>query len=104
MFPIYKSTFERGDGLNNVWPNSTSSYRDHVIAWSKDLGRSIDYLDSRADIDHNRLAYEGYNWGASMGSIFQRSSIVSKLWCSFHQDFTCKGGCQKRIKSILLPE
>jgi serine/threonine protein kinase/dienelactone hydrolase len=70
MFPLYKSTFERGDGINNVWPNSSSSYRDHVIAWSKDLDRSIDYLDTRADIDHDRLAYEGYSWGASMGSIF----------------------------------
>jgi eukaryotic-like serine/threonine-protein kinase len=69
MFPLYKGTFERGDGLNNVWPNTSSSYRDHVITWSKDLGRSIDYLQTRPDLDHNKLAYEGFSWGASMGAI-----------------------------------
>jgi len=69
MFPVYKATFERGDGTKNGWPNSTSSYRDHVIAWSKDLGRSVDYLETRPDIDHNKLAYEGYSWGAAMGAL-----------------------------------
>jgi eukaryotic-like serine/threonine-protein kinase len=70
IFPVYKATFERGDGLTNGWPNMTSSYRDHVIAWSKDLGRSIDYLETRPDIDHNKVAYEGISWGAAMGAIF----------------------------------
>jgi len=69
MFPLYKATFERGDGTKNVWPNTTTSYRDHVIAWSKDLGRAIDYLETRSDIDHNKLAYEGYSWGAAMGAL-----------------------------------
>ena len=70
MFPVYKGTFERGDGLNNVWPNTTNTYRDHVIAWSKDLGRSIDYLETRPDIDAKKLAFEGYSWGGAMGSLF----------------------------------
>jgi eukaryotic-like serine/threonine-protein kinase len=70
MFPLYKGTFERGAGDEPIyWPNMTSSYRDYVIAWSKDLSRSIDYLESRQDIDHNKLAYEGYSWGAAMGSL-----------------------------------
>ena len=67
MFPVYKSTFERGDDLKNGYPNTTSFYRDHVIAWSKDLGRSIDYLETRPDIDHNKLAYEGRQLGSSHG-------------------------------------
>jgi formylglycine-generating enzyme required for sulfatase activity/cephalosporin-C deacetylase-like acetyl esterase len=69
LFPTYKGTFERRDGLKRGYPNTTSSYRDHVIAWSKDLGRSIDYLETRPDIDHNKLAYEGVSWGAAMGSL-----------------------------------
>jgi hypothetical protein len=36
----------------------TVSYRDHVIARSKDLGRSIDYLETRPDVDRSRVAYE----------------------------------------------
>jgi eukaryotic-like serine/threonine-protein kinase len=57
----------RGDGTKNGWPNTTSSYRDLVIAWSKDL--AVDYLETRPDIDHNKLAYEGYSRGAAMGAL-----------------------------------
>ena len=71
MFPLYKGTFERGAGPEaTYWPNITSAYRDNVIAWSKDLSRSVDYLETRPDIDHNRLAYEGISWGAAMGGLF----------------------------------
>jgi eukaryotic-like serine/threonine-protein kinase len=69
MFPVYKGTYERGDDLKSDYANTTSSWRDHVIAWSKDLGRSIDYLETRPDIDRNKLAYEGVSWGGTMGSI-----------------------------------
>ena len=68
MFPVYKGTFERGDNFV-VFRSDNSSYRDHVIQWSKDLGRSIDYLETRTDIDHHKLAYEGVSWGAAMGAV-----------------------------------
>ena len=69
MFPVDKGTFERGDDLKSDYPNTTSSYRDHVIAWSKDLGRSIDYLETRPEIDRNKLAYQGFSWGGAMGAV-----------------------------------
>jgi dienelactone hydrolase len=34
------------------------------------LGRSIDYLETRPDIDRKKIAYEGYSWGAAMGAVF----------------------------------
>ena len=37
LFPVYKSTFERGDGLLSDRPNPSSTFRDHVIHWVKDL-------------------------------------------------------------------
>jgi len=70
LFPIYKGTFERGGGLKPIyWPNTSSTYRDNVIFWSKDLNRSIDYLETRQDINPNELAYEGESWGAAMGAL-----------------------------------
>ena len=69
LFPVYKGTFERGDDLKSDYPNLTSSWRDHIIAWSKDLGRSIDYLETRPEIDRNKLAYQGLSWGGAMGSV-----------------------------------
>ena len=70
LFPIYKGTFERGSGLKPIYfPNTSSTYRDNVIFWSKDLGRSIDYLETRQDINPNAVAYDGESWGAAMGGL-----------------------------------
>jgi eukaryotic-like serine/threonine-protein kinase len=71
LLPVFKGTLERDGGLNPTiyWPNTSSTYRDNVICWSKDLSRSIDYLETRHDINLNQLAYEGYSWGAAMGAL-----------------------------------
>src|SRR6185295_1493229 len=44
-------------------------YRDHLIAWSKDLGRSIDYLETRPDIRKDALAYLGLSWGSQVAPV-----------------------------------
>ena len=69
MYPIYKSTYERGDGMESDYSNTTTTWRDHVVAWSKDVGRSIDYLETRPDIAHDKIAYYGVSWGGQMGTI-----------------------------------
>jgi predicted Ser/Thr protein kinase/dienelactone hydrolase len=69
VYPIYKGTYERGNGLNSDYPSQTSLYREHVIAWAKDIGRSIDYLETRNDINAKGIAYYGVSWGAAMGAI-----------------------------------
>ena len=55
LFPVFKGTFERGDDLKSDDPNTAISSRDHVIAWSKDLGRAIDYLETRPEINRSNL-------------------------------------------------
>jgi len=40
-----------------------------VIAWSKDLGRSLDYLETRPDIDRKKLAFYGMSLGAIDGIV-----------------------------------
>lgn len=69
LSPIYKSTYERGDGLVSDYPDMTAFWKEHVIMWGKDLSRSIDYLETRGEIDRGRLAYFGQSWGAAMGAI-----------------------------------
>ena len=43
LFPIYKSTFERGDGMTmaSAFSDQSSNYRDHVIMWVKDASRAL---------------------------------------------------------------
>ena len=69
LYPIYKSTFERGDGIKDATPNMTAAYRDHMIMWSKDFGRSVDYLESRPDIAKDRIGYIGLSWAQAGASI-----------------------------------
>jgi cephalosporin-C deacetylase-like acetyl esterase len=70
VYPIYKSHYERGDGLESDDPDETARYRDHVIYWEKDLGRTIDYLQTRKDLNLEKLAFYGLSTGAYLGNIF----------------------------------
>jgi dienelactone hydrolase len=61
MVPAYKGMFERGPAPNGYLD------RELTLHWSKDLGRSIDYLETRPDIDIGKLAYIGHSMGAWAG-------------------------------------
>ena len=70
LYPVYKSTHQRGDVISSDLPNTTAVWRDHVVMWSKDVGRSLDYLHTRPDIAKDKIGYMGYSWGAAMGPLF----------------------------------
>ena len=69
LYPVYKSTFERGDTLDSDYQAPTAFYRDHVFMWAKDLGRSLDWIETRPDLDAKRVAYYGASWGALLGPV-----------------------------------
>jgi len=53
LYPVYKGTYERGEEPSAGW----QAARELRVAWSRDLGRSIDYLETRPDIDHARIGF-----------------------------------------------
>jgi eukaryotic-like serine/threonine-protein kinase len=61
LYPIYKGTYER----TAADVNGPNGERDLGIAWSRDLGRAIDYLETRSDIDRTRLAFYGVSIGGT---------------------------------------
>lgn len=67
LYPIYQGTYERR--LRAPGTPRGMQRRDQVIQWSKDLGRSIDYLETRTDIDHGKLAYVGVSMGSAHAPI-----------------------------------
>jgi predicted esterase len=71
VIPIYKGTFERRDSLKGggTGGNPPGLWRDHVIMWSKDLGRTLDYLETRHDIDNKKLAFFGFSFGAGAAPV-----------------------------------
>jgi dienelactone hydrolase len=70
-YPVYQGTFERRDDryLGIHLGANTHQYSDYLIQVVEDFRRTIDYLDTRNDIDSDRLAYYGMSWGALMGGI-----------------------------------
>ena len=69
LFPVFKSMFERPDGLESTVPNETNSYKEHVVMWVKEMRRCVDYLETRPDLDTGKLAYYGISWGGRMAGI-----------------------------------
>jgi serine/threonine protein kinase/formylglycine-generating enzyme required for sulfatase activity/dienelactone hydrolase len=67
LYPVYKGTFERG--MDSIPAVDSHQFTEFVIKLVKDLKRSVDYLETRPDIDAKKLAYMGYSWGARMGVI-----------------------------------
>jgi len=69
IYPIYKGTYERRGGSCNPHPEYQSHlYTECMVHWIKDLCRSIDYLESREDIDVSRIGYLGDSWGGRLGA------------------------------------
>jgi len=69
-FPIYRGTFERQVGNRRSRPAfNTAEYRDNAIETVKELRRTIDYLETRSDINARALAFLGYSWGGVNGPI-----------------------------------
>ncbi len=71
MYPIYKGTFERNDGMTFATRRSSKNhqYSEWLKKWVQDFSRAIDYLETRQDINTDKLGYYGYSWGAAVGGI-----------------------------------
>jgi pimeloyl-ACP methyl ester carboxylesterase len=65
LYPVYKGTYERS-APREEGPNAE---RDLLIAWSRDLGRAVDYLETRPDIDPARIAFYAVSAGADAGVV-----------------------------------
>jgi len=67
VYPIYLGTYER----NEEMPVNTRSheYTEQLVKRVKDFSRTIDYIETRDDIDAGKLAYYGHSWGGRYGAI-----------------------------------
>jgi len=67
IYPVYKGTYERAAEMPGL---DTVSGREVLIQDSKDMSRSIDYLETRPDIDSKRIAYLGDSMSAALGVVW----------------------------------
>jgi predicted esterase len=68
VFPVFANTYERREhGWSAFQPEKR---RDLVIAWTKEIGRTLDYLETRPDFDARRVALYGFSLGAVYVPVF----------------------------------
>jgi serine/threonine protein kinase/dienelactone hydrolase len=92
LFPIYKDTYER---LGTPPDAGTIAERDETIQQADDLRRSVDYLATRDDINHDKLGFFAISWG---GGLFP---ILTALEPRFKAIAIWSGGCDS---DKVLPE
>jgi dienelactone hydrolase len=70
-YPVYQGTFDRHN--ERYFPlhmgSSTHAFTEYTIQLVKDFRRTVDYLETRSDIDAGKLAFYGMSWGGVMGGI-----------------------------------
>jgi eukaryotic-like serine/threonine-protein kinase len=64
LYPIYQGTYERRREITTM-----SQRRDLHVQWAKDFFRAVDYLETRPEIDKEKLAYYSLSMGAFFGPI-----------------------------------
>ncbi len=65
--PVLKGALERNDAFSA--PRGSIRQRERKIQQVQDVLRTVDYLETRDDIDADALAYYGYSWGGGAGPI-----------------------------------
>ena len=94
IYPIYQGFYERRSE-RPILPGPALE-RERVVAWSKDLGRAIDYLETRPDIDRTRIGYLGVSQGAAYGVMLAtlEERLKAIVWLDggfFQQEIPIKG-------------
>ena len=64
---VLKGTLERNDAFSA--PRGSIRQRERRIQQVQDVLRTVDYLETRDEIDADALAYYGYSWGARLGPL-----------------------------------
>ena len=72
VYPVYQGTHERRGSFSSTFHSACtetheySAYQRHLV---QDVGRTIDYLESRPDADASRLAFSGWSWGGRLAPL-----------------------------------
>lgn len=65
--PILDHTFDRGTGR---FPDmSDIEYRDQNVRWVREVRRTVDYLETRSDLDMDKLVMYGFSWGGRVAAL-----------------------------------
>ncbi len=89
VWPAFEGTLERGGGGSR--PSGSRAQRDLMIYKVNDLQRTVDYLETRDDIDSDHLVYMGLSAGSEYGAVylaieprFEAAALIAGGFDDFH--------------------
>jgi dienelactone hydrolase len=94
VIPALSGTLERGP-TPRILP--TSQERERSLRWGTDMGRTLEYLDTRSDVDMQRLGY----YGVSRGAVHAARFLV--LYPRFKAAVLSSGGLQTDLPAEVNP-
>ncbi len=92
--PVMAQMYARSDGSR---PETRQAVLARAAKWVQDLGRTLDYLETRGDIDVSKVAY----MGLSMGSSYAPMMLVHED--RFEVAVLIAGGISGQVNSRLVP-
>jgi len=96
FYPIYKGTFERSIKSLSIGSESFE-YTEVMTQIVKDFKRSIDYLETRDDINTDKIAFYGMSWGAGNGTII--SAVEDRIKTNIY----VSGGLVNKVRPEVWP-
>jgi class 3 adenylate cyclase/dienelactone hydrolase len=104
VLPILAGTFERNtDGQTQRRFLARSSRREMVFQWQKDIGRTLDYLQERGDVQYDRAAYVGLSLGSIVGpTLASREPRIASmiLWSGGFPAFADAGSALDLVTAV----
>lgn len=81
VYPVLSGLWERKPPASP--PGSGKAWAEQVVRQYQDFSRTLDYLETRPDIDDERLAYFGVSYGAAMAPIIlaQETRLRTAVLC-----------------------
>jgi eukaryotic-like serine/threonine-protein kinase len=67
LWPVFKGSYERWDTFLNLQGEASQrQWRARMFEWRQEMGRALDVMAARRDIDIQRVGYVGVSFGSSM--------------------------------------
>jgi dienelactone hydrolase len=102
--PVLAGTFERHDGrIDQAFFKSSRARDQYLLRWVQDLGRTLDTIEQRSDLDATAAAYLGTSLGAWVAPhvlAYEPRFAVALLWAGGFAPFEAPDTVELKVNLV----